>query len=148
MAGARAYIAFQMKRLFFVWLFGLSVIVGSAQSANPNQVAKGFSSVTYFEAPHEQQIKIRMTGSEIIPQSFSLFDVRKLKIEQFNVDGSLMMTVEIPQCFYNSDTGTVNSAGNVSMNSSRIRIEGNGFLWNQRKSSMVISNKVRTVIKL
>ena len=138
-----------MKKLVLIGFWCIWLTVGFTRESLVG-VIKDFSSATYFESPHEQQIKMRITGAEVIPNSDLLFDIRQLKIEQFNVDGKVEMTVEAPQCFYAYDTGIVNSDGHIKMGlkGGLLQIEGDGFYWNQTNGSCVISNKVHTIIKI
>jgi len=109
--------------------------------------AQKFSSVTYFEPPHEQQINLRLSGKEMLPLPGAKFDVKQLTVEQFNSDGKLQAVVEAPQCLYTLD-GVASSAGplDVKLDGDRIHIQGEGFLWQRKEHSLVISNQVQTVM--
>jgi hypothetical protein len=105
------------------------------------------SSVTYFEPPDEQQINLRLSGAEMSPLPGALFDVKQLKVEQFNREGKLQAVVRAPQCLYTLD-GVASSAGplDLSLDEDRVHIQGEGFLWQQKEHSVVTSNQVQTVM--
>ncbi|MEI8289732.1 MAG: hypothetical protein WCH99_09675 [Verrucomicrobiota bacterium] len=111
--------------------------------------ATDFTSDSYYDAPHEQQVKVRLSGAEAAPLPGGLLDVKKMKIEMFNVSGRLEMLVRAPQCTYAPQDGVAGSAGHLELQSGdgRFRVEGDGFLWRQGDSTLIISNRVHTVIK-
>ena len=115
----------------------------------PAAHAKDFTSHTYFEPPHEQQVKMKLSGAEALPLPGGLQDVRDLKIETFDVTGKAGVIVRAPQCNYALITGVANSAGHLEMQSGdgKFLVEGEGFLWQQDESLLIISNHVHTVIK-
>lgn len=115
----------------------------------PMGYATNFSSAAYYESPHEQQVKMRLSGSEVRPLPDARYDLKNMKIEKFSVDGRLEAVAVAPQCVYAPLDRVASSAGHVELMSGdgRFRVEGDGFLWQQDDSSLVISNHVRTVIK-
>ena len=104
----------------------------------------------YFDPPYEQQIKFRLSGAEMTPLPGTLFDVKKLIVQQFSVDGKLQAVVEAPQCNYAQLDNVASSAGplDLKLDGGRIHVQGEGFLWRQTEQSLIISNQVRTVIKM
>ena len=111
--------------------------------------ATDFTSDSYFEPPHEQQVKVRLSGAEASPLPGGLLDVKKLKVETFNTAGRTELVVRAPQCTYAPLDGVASSAGHLELRSGdgKFRVEGDGFLWRQNESSLTISNRVRTVIE-
>ena len=111
--------------------------------------ATKLSSVTYCDPPHEQQIKLRLSGAQMLPLPGTLFDVKQLTVEQFNPEGKLQAVVEAPQCIYAPLDGVASSSGHLQLKlmGDRIHVEGDGFLWRQSDNSLAISNNVSTVIK-
>jgi hypothetical protein len=75
-------------------------------------------------------------------------DVKQLRVETFDVAGKPEVIVRAPQCTYAPLDGVANSAGHLELKSGdgKFHVEGDGFLWQQNESSLVISNHVRTVI--
>jgi len=121
---------------------------GRAQKT-PVGHATDFTSESYFEPPHEQQVKMKLSGAEARPLPGGLQDIRDLKIETFDVNGKAGMIVRAPQCNYSLFDGVADSAGSFELESGdgKLRIEGVGFLWRQNGNSLIISNQVHTVIK-
>ena len=106
-------------------------------------------SVTYQDPPHDQRIKVRLSGAEMVPLSGTLFDVKQLKVEQFSTAGKLQAVVEAPQCVYAPWDGEARSPGHLhlSLAEGRIMIEGDGFYWRQSDNSLDISNHVSIIFK-
>jgi hypothetical protein len=119
--------------------------------AQPNAVrrASDFTSVEYFEPPHPQQMKSRLSGAEAQPLAGGLLVIRQLKLETFGVDGKPELIVNAPECVYDTLHYTAASAQHLQLQSGdgKVRTEGDGFLWRQNDSFLTISNHVYTVIK-
>ena len=115
---------------------------------NGGSHASDFTSVEYFEAPHQQQMKSRLSGAEAQPLAGGLLAIKKLKLETFNTNGSPAMIVEAPECVYDTLNGVANSPGHLQLRTGDgvFRVEGEGFLWRQSDSSLTISNQIQTVI--
>jgi hypothetical protein len=121
---------------------------GRAQQ-NGFQHANDFTSTEYYEPPHQQQIKSVMSGAEALPQPGGLLVIKQLKLETFNLDGKLELTVIAPECIYDTLNGVANSAGHLQVRTGdgKIRTDGDGFLWRQSEQKLNISNNVCTVIE-
>jgi len=121
---------------------------GRAQ-LNGFQHANGFSSTEYYEPPHQQQIKSIMSGAEALPQPGGLLIIKQLKLETFNLDGKLEITIMAPECIYDTLNSVANSPGHLQVRTGdgKIQLEGDGFLWRQSDTFLTISNNVRTVIE-
>ncbi len=130
-----------------VAVFFLAATGGPAQQL-PAGHARDFTSESYFEPPHEQQVKMKLTGAEASPLPGGLLDVKQLRLETFSLDGKPEMVVRAPQCFYAPLDGVANSSGQLELQSAdgKFTVEGEGFLWRQNISSLTISNRVRTLI--
>jgi hypothetical protein len=111
--------------------------------------ADDFTSVEYFEAPHAQQIRSRLSGAHALPQTGGLLVIQKFKLEMFAEDGKLEWIVTAPECVYDTMNFTANSAGHLQLQTGdgKIRMDGDGFLWRQNDSFLTISNHVQTVIE-
>ena len=111
--------------------------------------ASGFSSVEYFDAPNEKQMKTRLSGTEAQPLSGGLLVIKQLKLETFEADGKPEWIVNAPECVYDTLNGVANSPGHLQLRSGdgKFRVEGDGFLWRQTNSFLTISNNVQTVIE-
>lgn len=130
----------------------MAVAGSRAQQIPMGGTATDFSSVEYYQAPHQQQIKSRMSGAEADPIEGGLLRIRKLKLEAFGEDGKLQFVVTAPECIYDPMKGVANSTGELHMRSGdgtgdeQVQIDGKGFLWRQTDSLLTISNQVQTVI--
>jgi len=115
---------------------------------NGVQHASDFTSVEYFEPPHQQQMKSRLSGAEAQPLAGGLLIIRQLKLETFNEDGKPEMIVNAPECVYDTFNRAANSPGHLvaQTGDGKLHVEGDGFLWRQNDSLLIISNRVQTVI--
>lgn len=132
-------------------LFFLATASNRAQPVSVEH-ATDFTSEQYWEAPNQQQIKMRLSGAEAAPLPGGLLDVKNLKVEKFSKTGKTEAVVRAPQCTYAPLEGMASSAGRMELLTGdgkiKIQVEGEGFLWRQTESSLTISNRVRTVIEL
>lgn len=110
---------------------------------------KDFSVPEYYDPPHQDQVRSLLTGAEAQPQGRGKFLITELKLETFRQNGEREITVTAPECVYDSGPGSASSAGRllVQTGDNRFSIEGEGFLWRQTNSSLIISNRVHTVIR-
>jgi hypothetical protein len=134
----------------FVSFVILFMAMGNRAQQIPVGHATDFTSSQYFEPPHEQQVKMKLSGAEALPLPGGLLDVRQLRVETFGMDGKTEVVVRAPQCNYAPLDGVANSAGHIELQSGdgKFHVEGEGFLWRQTSSSLTISNRVRTVIDM
>jgi len=132
---------------FFAATWFAATIVLAQQNAAGH--ASDFSSAEYYDAPHAQQMKSRISGAEASPQPGGLLDIKKLKLEEFGVDGRLEAVAEAPECVYDSMNGLANSPDHLQMKTGdgNLSVDGEGFLWRQTNHWLTISNHVQTVIK-
>lgn len=145
-----------MKSNIAAWAVSSSLILilgaraGRAQEALTGH-ARDFTSVEYFDAPYEKQMKDRLSGTDALPRpdNNGSVSIKNLKLETFNTNGSPDLVIEAPECVFDTINGVANSAGPLQVRSAdgRYRITGLGFLWQQDDSALTISNQVKTVIK-
>jgi len=111
--------------------------------------ASDFSSVEYYPAPNQQQIRSRLSGAEAQPLPGGLLAIKQLKLETFGMDGKSEIVVSAPECLYDQIGGTASSAGRlqVQYQEGTVRVEGEGFLWRQNDSFLTISNRISTVLR-
>lgn len=120
-------------------------------SKQPDAVShtKNFASVEYYPEPLQRQVKSRLTGADAQPLAGGMVIlIKQLKLEAFNTNGNPQAVVETPECIYDAQHDTANSAGHLQARNGdgKIRIEGDGFLWRRDDSFLTISNKVKTLI--
>jgi hypothetical protein len=111
--------------------------------------ASGFSSVEYFDAPNEKQMKTRLSGAEAQPLAGGLLVIKQLKLETFYADGKPEWVVDAPECVYDVPNGVANSPGHLQLRSGdgKFHVEGDGFLWRRDDAFLTISNNVKTVLE-
>jgi hypothetical protein len=120
-----------------------------AQQIPAGADATDFSSVEYFDPPHQQQVRSEISGAEAEPIEGGLLRIKQVKLERFEVDGKPQFIVNAPECVYNPMNGEAHSPGEVQMRTGdgELRIDGQGFLWRQSDSYLIISNHVQTIVE-
>ena len=132
---------------------GVLLFFAAAESrAQSNAVShvNDFTSVEYYPAPNQQQMKSRLSGAEAQPLPGGLLAIKQLRLELFRPDGQPEIVINAPECIYNQLNGTASSSGRLQVQTGdgKVRVEGEGFLWRQSDSFLTISNRVSTVIEL
>ena len=127
----------------------LAAVPSGRAQQNGVQHASNFTTTEYFSPPHQQRIKSIMSGAEALPQPGGRLIIKQLKLETFNLDGKLELTVMAPECIYDTLKGVANSPGHLQVRTGdgKILTAGDGFLWRQSDQRLTISNNVRTVIE-
>jgi hypothetical protein len=119
--------------------------------AQPNTTghASDFSSVEYFEPPHQQLMKLRLSGAEAQPQAGGLLVINQFKLETFDSNGVPGIIVKAPHCVYDTVHGMASSPGHLRMETADggSHVEGDGFLWLQANQTLYISNNVYSVFE-
>jgi len=129
-------------------LMALGYFTVRAQQATTGQ-ANNFSSVEYFESPHQTMMRTRLSGAEAQPLAGGLLVIRQLKLETFDSNGVPGLIVKAPDCVYDTLHGVASSPGHLRLETAdgSSHVEGDGFLWRQTDSFLTISNHVQTVIE-
>jgi hypothetical protein len=127
----------------------LGLFAARAQRATTTGQANDFSSVEYFEAPHQLLMKSRLSGAEAQPLAGGLLVIQQLKLETFDTNGAPGLIVKAPECVYDTVHGLANSSGHLRLETAdgSSHVEGDGFLWLQANQKLYISNNVQTVIE-
>jgi hypothetical protein len=136
-------------------LLAAAILFAAVSSERAQQNATGrannFSSVEYFDPPNQKQVKMRLSGADAQPEPSNngAIIIEKMKLETFNPDGSPVIIVEAPNCVYDTMKGVASSPGHLQLRSGdgKLRMEGEGFLWQQNDGLLTISNDVHTVIE-
>ena len=144
-----------VKLSLVLWVFASMLacvwLAVRAQAQPSIGTATDFSTAEYFDPPHENQVKLLITGAEAQLQSGGRYLVRKLKLETFRETGQREITVEAPECLFDSTRRLASSSGHLQVETGdgRFRVEGEGFLCDLRSDqpNLTISNRVRTVIR-
>jgi lipopolysaccharide export system protein LptA len=134
--------------LFAVWVI-LSAVFATTLPAQTFGVTKGFKAAEPYGPPYEKQIKSFLESGKalMVPGGAMLSD--GVTLHTFTESNTLQLVVKAEHCFYNSTNHAVNSAGPLQMQTAdgKFSIEGEGFYWQPTNSSLVISNKVHTLIQ-
>ncbi len=127
----------------------LAILFFAALETRAQQTPGGFTSVEYFEQPNQTRMKSRLSGTEAQPLPGGLLVIKQLKLETFSPGGDTNVIVTAPECVYDTQHNSANSAGHLQLQSGdgKIRTDGDGFLWRQDDSFLTISNHVHTVIE-
>jgi hypothetical protein len=134
--------------LLLITVILLAAIDNRAQQFPIAGSASGFNSVEYYPAPHAQDIKRLFSGEEAEPEAGGMLLVKKVKIEMFDLNGKLQLSAEAPECTYDPINNVADSPEKVHIRTgdNALQIDGEGFLWRQSDSLLIISNQVHTVI--
>jgi len=126
------------------------VSTGLRGQDSPVKNASDFSSVEYFDPPHELQISSRLSGSEAVPLTQDTAIIKNMRLETFATNGVLQYVVEAPECLYDQNSGIATSAGHLKVRQAdgQRELEGDGFLWRQADEFLYISNRLHTVINI
>ena len=121
---------------------------GNAPTTRDPSHGSGFSTVEYFPPPNQTQVRSRLTGTDAQPSGDLVF-LKQPKLELFTTNGAPQAIIEAPECVYDMQNKTVDSASHLRMQTGdgKLRVEGDGFLWRQDDSFLTISNHVHTVIE-
>ena len=139
----------RVTRFLAAGMILLFAIPDARTQPNGVQHASDFTSVEYFEPPHQQQMKSRLSGAEAQPQAGGLLVIKDFKLETFAMNGKPELIVSAPECVYDTFNRVANSPGHLQLRAGdgKFHVEGDGFLWRQNDSLLTISNNVRTVIE-
>ena len=126
-----------------------AVLLAARLPGQQGVVARNFRvSPGYHDPPNDRQIKSLLEGASAQPEPGGRYLVREVRLRTFTPLGATIMEVLTPEARYDQNRKEVSSAQKLQMRTAegRFAIEGEGFLWRQTNSSLVISNRVRTTI--
>jgi lipopolysaccharide export system protein LptA len=103
----------------------------------------------YYPAPYASQPKSQLQGAQGFRLSPERFRVTSAKLTTFKQDASQEVLIQAPECIYDQGSRSAGSAGPLQMRTAdgKFLIEGEGFLWQQANSTLVISNEVHTIVQ-
>jgi lipopolysaccharide export system protein LptA len=116
--------------------------------AQPVVSGQGLKFSEYYDPPHETQMKWLLEGARAERQPDGRFLVTQAKWRTFRVNGEGELNVEAPQCFYDSSQRTISSSGplHVQTADGKFSIDGVGFLYRQTNSTLLVSNRVHSIL--
>jgi lipopolysaccharide export system protein LptA len=129
----------------------LALFTGVMFSQQPGTVVVSNFSVfpEFYAPPYAAQAKSRFQATSARPLPAGRYLAIQPRLNTFLQDGQQQVLIEAPQCFYDSVARSANSASRLQMRTAdgKFLIEGEGFLWQQTNSSLVISNDVHTTVQ-
>lgn len=137
------------------WKIGVglcAVVVLLLAASGPGQqqlVVTDFSVVlAWHDPPFDKQMKALLEGARAQPQPGNRYLVTEAKLQTFLNTGPSQMAVQTPQCLYDSGEHSVNSPASLQVQTADggFSIAGEGFLWQQTNSWLIISNRIHTII--
>ena len=125
--------------------FVCSAKLGRSQPVGSGQ---GFKFTEYYDAPHETQLKSMLEATRAKRLPDGKVQAEDAKYRTYRVSGEGEMTVEAPQCLYDPGQRIISSSGplHVQTADGKFSIDGEGFLWRQTNSTLLVSNRVHTII--
>jgi len=92
---------------------------------------------------------MRLSGKHPHPSGPGRYRVQQLRLETFHEDGEPEITIEAPECLYDFKARTASSPGRLKIlaGGDRFVVTGEGFLWQQAQASLIISNRVSTLVR-
>ena len=116
--------------------------------AQPVVHARGFKVPEYYPPPHDTQMKSMLEGAQADGQPDGRYLITEAKWRTFGLTGEGELNAKAPQCFYDQRQRTVSSAGplHVETADERFFIDGEGFLYRQTNSTLLVSNRVHTIL--
>ena len=124
------------------------------------QIQQGFKSTAwkfpeYYETPlpgekRSYPLKGMISGEQGRHLSNSVYFVTGMLLEHYAVEGATKLLARAPECLFNADTRLAWSTGRLEIvgRGGALTVEGNrGFQANMTNSTLIISNRVRTVIQ-
>ena len=110
----------------------------------------GYQASDYYGPPHETRMKTLLEGAKAQMQSDrKTWLLTRPKLQTFSERGEREIIIQAPQCLFDEARHTVSSAGPITMQTAdgKYFLDGEGFVFSQTNSSLIISNKVHTTIQ-
>jgi lipopolysaccharide export system protein LptA len=108
---------------------------------------KGFRIAENYPPPNETQIKSLVEGGRAVPLEGGKIQLSEgVSLRSFSESNTVIVAITASHCLLDQTSKTASSSGPLRLESGdgRLFIEGEGFLWSQTNSSLVISNRVHT----
>jgi lipopolysaccharide export system protein LptA len=116
--------------------------------AQPVVGGQGFKFTEYYDPPHGAQLKSLLACVRAQRQPDGRFLITDAKYRTFRATGEGELNVEAPQCTYDQRQRSISSAGPFRAQTAdgNFSIEGEGFLYQTAKATLLVSNRVHTII--
>lgn len=129
----------------------LLLFIGTAGAQQPAGVeAMDFKlELENYAPPYEAQPRTLLESAKVQPQPGGKILLTDAKLKTFSTNGTLELLAQSPQCSFDSTRRTASSPMPLQLHTGdgRFFTEGEGFLWDQTNSSLVISNRVHTTLR-
>jgi hypothetical protein len=94
----------------------------------------------------------RVSGADkkvLSPATDGNVQIRDLRIETFNPDGTPNLIGEAPECVLNLLTASLSSSGSLTVTQvgGAFSLKGEGFMWNHKTERLQLSNHVQAVFR-
>ncbi len=130
----------------FFLVAGLLLVASNAAALE----GSNFSLSEYFPGTNYTKLQYKLSAAQArsLPGNRQL--LTNVKLQAFKLTGELELVIEVPECVYDQTNKTVGSPGPLQVQSGdgRFRIAGDGFLYRQGESRVVISNRVHATVTL
>ena len=102
-----------------------------------------------FPPPNDLQPKTLLEGTTAVPLTNGWYLLTGVRLQMFNTNGTLQISAETPQCYFDSVTRLVTSSNHLQIRRAdgSFILEGDGFLLQQTNFNLIISNHVHTFIR-
>jgi lipopolysaccharide export system protein LptA len=103
----------------------------------------------YYEGAHQGQARSILTGIEATPQPDGTYLIKQLHLETYKENGQRELIADSPECRFDQKDRVASSSAPIDVRTAdtNLVMKGVGFEWRQSGSSLVISNKVHTVLR-
>jgi hypothetical protein len=112
-------------------------------------LAEGFEATDYYPEPNHTNLMARIKAEKVNPHEGGRLLLSTMHLQVFQMDGTEAFSVKAPECIYDFTARTASSTGKLHMASGdgRLSVEGEGFQWRQEGTTLIISNRVHTVLR-
>ena len=143
---ARPFFLPEARRLLLVC--GVTFVTATGWTQNFGEI-KGLKLAEPYGPPHETQIKSLLEAAKARRLPDGQYLCADAVLQTFSETGQRELVVRTPQCLTDPVGHVANSAGPLKVQTAdgKFTLEGEGFLWQQTNSSLIVSNRVHTVIQ-
>jgi lipopolysaccharide export system protein LptA len=130
-----------------VLALGLALFPWPART-QPVVSGRGFRLSEYYDPPNETKMKSSVEGAKAELGPDGRYLVTEAKWRTFRTNSEVELVAEAPQCLYDRSRRTISSPGplRVQIADGKFSIEGEGFLYQQTNSALLVSNRVHTIL--
>ena len=140
-----------MPGRFLVLLGIVTVILTAIAQVLPRQAVQKRIKFPEYDRTTGKIMSL-LTGKKATPLNNGYILVEEARLETYLYDGEIRnidLIIHAPKCLFNFSTHVASSAGPMTVRRAdgQAMMEGRGFVWEQRSSTLVVSNAVKTVME-